>query len=275
VSNTATQLRSFYAVALLVSWAYWIPDALAGGHWSHYPGLVGPAAAALIVSRGGIGSLWSNVVRVRVPLRWYAAACVPVAIGALALLTRAPFTPLPSARALTHMPGLDSFGLLGATLIALLINGFGEEVGWRGFAWARLRAQHSVRDAALLLTVPWMVWHIPLFFIDSGMRGFSPVMLPGFVVALASGGVVLGWLYERSNSVLVVALFHTFLNLATATKGAEPIAPVVSLTVIVWAVLILRDAQRTEQSSGVRLARERTRPRVPRAARGAATSPSR
>src|SRR5512133_533245 len=35
-------LGAFYAVTFLVSWGYWVPDAVSGGHISHTPGLLGP-----------------------------------------------------------------------------------------------------------------------------------------------------------------------------------------------------------------------------------------
>ncbi|HXV71356.1 MAG TPA: hypothetical protein VEB69_08145 [Acidimicrobiia bacterium] len=57
-----------------------------------------------------------------------------------------------------------------------------------------------------------------------------------------AGSVVLGWLYERArSSLLIVALFHTFLNVASTTPATEGLpAAITSAVVIVWAVLILR-----------------------------------
>jgi membrane protease YdiL (CAAX protease family) len=58
---------------------------------------------------------------------------------------------------------------------------------------------------------------------------------------MAAGAVVLGWLYEQAHaSILVVALFHACLNMASATRGTEGVvASVVSMVVIGWAVVIL------------------------------------
>jgi hypothetical protein len=67
-------------------------------------------------------------------------------------------------------------------------------------------------------------------------------MIPGFLVGLAAGAVVLGWMYEQAGySVLVVALWHTALNMGSATRAAEGfVAALVSAVVIAWAVMILR-----------------------------------
>src|SRR5438128_7236230 len=97
------------------------------------------------------------------------------------------------------MPGLPAVGWFGVFALAFLINGYGEETGWRGFAWHRLRQRHSVASAAPILAVPWAMWHIPTFWLETGMRGFPLFTLPGFLVALAAGAVVLGWLYERAQ----------------------------------------------------------------------------
>jgi membrane protease YdiL (CAAX protease family) len=84
-------------------------------------------------------------------------------------------------------------------VLTFLVNGYGEETGWRGFAWPRLRQRHSLGGAALVLTVPWAHWHLPTFWLDTGLRGFSPAMVPGFLLGMAAGAVVLGWLYERTG----------------------------------------------------------------------------
>jgi hypothetical protein len=63
---------------------------VAGGRASHFPGLLGPMLAAILVTgivqgRPGLRDLGSRMVRWRVPLRWYAAATVPLAAGLVAL----------------------------------------------------------------------------------------------------------------------------------------------------------------------------------------------
>ena len=234
-------LVRYFVLAFALSWGYWIPDALAGGHWSHFPGLMGPGIAALLVTgRSGRRPLWQAMTRWQVERRWYAAALVPLAVGATVVAAQVAVGHGPSWSALATMDGLPMVGWLGVALLVLVVNGYGEETGWRGYAWPRLRARHGLPRSALLLAVPWAVWHVPTFWIDSGMRGFSVWLLPGFFVGMAAGAVVLGWIYERCGSVLVVALWHTMLNMASATRGTTGAAPLVSMVVIGWAIWILR-----------------------------------
>jgi len=241
-------LAAYFLLAYAFSWGYWLPLALTGGHSSHFPGLLGPMLAALVVTpivqgRAGLRDLLSRMGRWRVPLRWYVVASVPVVAGVLALgglwVARGD---MPSLAQLSTMPGLPAVGWVGVFILALVVNGYGEETGWRGVAWPRLRERHSLGGAALLLALPWAIWHAPTFWLDTGMRGFPMLLLPGFFIGMAAGAVVLGWLYERARcSVLIVALFHAMLNMASATRGTEEfVATVVSTVVIVWAVTILR-----------------------------------
>ncbi len=97
----------------LPSWSCWIPDAVTGGHVSHFPGLLGLMIAAFIVTavaagRAGSTDLLRRMARWRVPLCWYAASLVPLA-AALAALRFAGHG-LPSLAQLSDMPGLPAVG---------------------------------------------------------------------------------------------------------------------------------------------------------------------
>jgi membrane protease YdiL (CAAX protease family) len=103
-----------------------------------------------------------------------------------------------------------------------MLAAIGEELGWRGYLWARL-APLGPRRAALLIGVIWGVWHAPLIamgynYPDSPLLG--PLLMTGFTVVY---GVVLGWLRARSGSVWPAALAHGAIN-------AEAIAVAVFFT---------------------------------------------
>jgi uncharacterized protein len=249
-------LGAFYLLTFALSWGYWVPDALAGGHRSHFPGLLGPAIAAIVVTGltgglAGLRGLGSRMLRWRVPARWYLAAAAPllvaVAVAAILQLTGAEF---PGWAAFGRMPGLPELGVLGVVARTLLVNGFGEETGWRGFALPSFRRWHPKLQASVLVAIPWVLWHLPTFFLDSGYRGtLNPLVLPGFVFGIFAGAIVLTWIYEGAGcSVLLVALWHTSFNLGSATRAAEGvIAPLVTVFVIVSAFVIARGWHRSDQ----------------------------
>lgn len=239
---------AFVFFAFAYSWGYWIPVALTGGKLSHFPGLLGPMLAAFTVAAvtngvAGPRDLLARMGRWRVPIRWYAAAAVPAVAGLIGLgVLWATGRGTPSVAELSTMAGLPSVGWLGMFALVFVVNGYGEEVGWRGHAWPALRERHSMAGSATILAIYWAAWHVPTFWIDSGLRGFEPLLIPGWLIGLTAGAVVLGWLYERAgSSLLIVALFHALLNMASATPATEGFPSiVVTLVVIVWAVRILR-----------------------------------
>ena len=244
---------AFVGLSVLFSWAWWVPVALAGGTASHFPGLLGPLAAGVLVTAvtGGRPGLRRLRGRLGAP-RWWALALLPLlAGGSIVTISRA-VGDGPSLASLSDMPGVPAWPWPAVFLTVLLVGGLGEETGWRGLAWPRLRQRHDLRDAALLVTVPWALWHLPLFWIDSGLASMPPYLVPGWLLGLASGAVVLGWLYERSGSLLVVALAHTAVNMASGTRGGEGlVAAAVSAAVIAAALIVLRADRRERAGSGV------------------------
>jgi membrane protease YdiL (CAAX protease family) len=90
------------------------------------------------------------------------------------------------------MPTPDALiGVLGVWLVAILANGFGEEIGWRGFALPHLQRRHSPLVAAMLIVPMWAFWHTPFFGTLSTYRGFGPMEYVGFVFGLGCGSVIL------------------------------------------------------------------------------------
>ena len=117
-----------------------------------------------------------------------------------ALRARLPASP-PAAVAALTLQGL----LLGPT--ACLLGGLGEELGWRGFLHAEL-APLGFWSKSALIGLLWGAWHLPLVF-----QGYAypnhpwvgAVLLLGLTQLLAP---IYTRLRERSESVLVPAVFH-------------------------------------------------------------------
>jgi uncharacterized protein len=238
-----------YAVlACAISWTYWLVLLLRGGSESHAPGLLGPMVAGFVVvalARGWAGpaALLRRMVRWRVSLRWYLVALSPlVVVAGAAVIGVVLGRGWPTAIDLFAIDGFPSGTVLGAYLAVLVLNGFGEEVGWRGVGWPALRSQRSFVGAAARLALVWAVWHIPTLWLDTGMSDLPLVLLPGWLLGLAAGAVVFGWVYERTGeSLLVVAIFHANINVASAsTVTAGGARVVTSMAVIVAAIAILR-----------------------------------
>jgi uncharacterized protein len=99
-------------------------------------------------------------------------------------------------------------------LIVVSFLAFFEEVGWRAWLLPRLRARMSARRAVVITSIVWALWHIP--FELSGIMhidGVSPLKLALTVpFGTFSAGLILGWLWLRTESIWLVAIAHGALN---------------------------------------------------------------
>ena len=127
-------------------------------------------------------------------------------------------------------------------LVAVAVNVFGEEAGWRGYALPRLQARLGALRGTLVLTAVWALWHAPMFVVLAGYRGFSVLTVPGFLVGLTAGALVLTSLYNHTGrSILACAVWHGSYNLAAGTTAADgTIAAVTTAAVIFWAVSLVQ-----------------------------------
>lgn len=168
-------------------------------------------------------------------------ALSPLAFLAVGLAVSAAAGRLPGAGEFALYSGWPAIGVAGAALAALL-NGFGEEIGWRGFLLPTLQRRYGAKRAAFIVAGLWAFWHLPFFFLIASYRGSGPFMFVGFLIAIASGSVVLTWLYYGSGqSILAVAVWHATYNMAAATAASSGmVTAVASALVIAQAVLLIR-----------------------------------
>lgn len=243
----------FFVLAYAISWGAWIPLAMRGDTvergdpWpSHVPGLMGPMLAAFLATwltggRAGLRDLVGRMTRWRVAPRWWLAAFSPLLFFLVAIpIARVVDGSWPAWSEFDEMNGFPAIGVIGTWLLVTLLNGFGEETGWRGFAIPQLQRRMSSLAATLVLAVFWAAWHAPVFFFVSGFTDYGPAMLAGFFIGMACGAVVLTWLVNRSSSILIVAVWHGTYNIVSGSAGAEgTVQVVVSALVITLAIRLV------------------------------------
>ena len=246
-------LLAYFVLAYALSWAQWVPLLLTGRivdrgpDPTHFPGLFGPCLAAFAVTaltegRAAVRDLLRRVFLWRVAPMWYVAALSPLAFGGIALVSLGLLgKPLPDPADFGRMGGIADMPPWLLFLALIPLNGFSEEVGWRGFALPRLQRGRSALAASVLLAVPWALWHLPTFRVLASYRGLEPPMYLGFLLGLVCGSIVLAWIYNGSGgSLLLVALYHGALNLMTATLAArDSLAAVVSTCVMLNAGVLV------------------------------------
>lgn len=246
------RLSAFLALAFGLSWGWWggmwalglrVSD---GGTASHLPGLAGPLVAALIVTAagGGLRAFLHGLVRLPparlwpVLLAWPAAAAV-WHLGAVALGRP------PEPAALVAYPGVPAGVPWGLGLAAaFMLNGWGEEGGWRGWLGPHLAARLGPFAGTLAVAGVWALWHLPLFAVHEGFAAMVGLPLVGWLAGLAAAAFVLAHLHDAAGgSILAPALWHVGYNLAVATPAAGDILPpLLTLPVLVWGLVLARRA---------------------------------
>ena len=243
-------LITYVVLAYLISWSWWVPMAVGGqsadhgiGWPTHIPGLLGPTIAAVLVTlivsgKKGINKLWQRICKWNVGWYWLSVAAVIVA-GIVGILLASNTVTIVS---ISTYPGIEA-GLNGfiTLLIVFIVNGFGEEIGWRGFLVDGLLKKHSVLKVSLIVVAFWATWHFPLFFVLESFKALGLGGTIGWLFGITSGSIVLTWLYKHSgSSILLVAVWHTAFNYTSATATATgPVAAISSTLVMIAAVWIV------------------------------------
>lgn len=274
-NTSAVAVVAFFALTFVVSWGAlaWVLGAGA------FPApadqlqsvaaglaiLAGPSLAALLVIAfadgvSGLRSLGRRLRRWRVRPVWYAVALlVPPIVAttvslALSLVSR---DYLPAVAA-ADAPG----ALLGMALASAVMIGFLEELGWTGFAVPRLVRRFGVLTTGLVVGVLWGVWHFPLFWEASSFVGTLGVglLLARLFSWLPPFRVLMVWVYDRTESLLLVSLMHVSLVVSTIAlqpvlTGGELLLYIVAWAAAWWlvvAAVVMAERRRSAGSTGRR-----------------------
>lgn len=226
------RLVIFLAVAFGITWSAWgvlgwlaRAQALVYGQWPfmvlYVIGGLGPTIAAYIAvittsAQAPLREFHQRLLRWRVAGWWYVIAMgLPVGLAVLSVVSATQFSS-GLAGTLSVRPWY-----LFLPLFAMMIVGGGlEELGWRGVAQPELTRAIGPAKAALSVGLIWAVWHVPLFFLPgvSQYGGNFPV----FAVGVIANALMLGWLYSRTDSILLCIVFHASSNAITALGFAIP-----------------------------------------------------
>lgn len=210
-----TRVLGFFVLTFAISWALWGVGAGLGtdsGAWPILSTLAGfgplLAGGALSWREGKVGSWGRQALRWRTNLQWWGVALLVAPV--LSLLGYAIYLGITGASfGLTDDPIVVVYPVL-FFYILLLRGGFGEELGWRGYALPQLLERYSTTVAALVVGVGWATWHLPLFFIQGTRQSGSFAL---YLVGVVGLSVILAWLYTRSQgSVLLTTIFHAQWN---------------------------------------------------------------
>ena len=230
--------------------------------------LAGPSVAGLLMTglvsgRAGFRELLARLLKWRVDGRWYAVALLtaPLLVTAVSLALSLLSTEFLPAILTTD----DKARQLLSGLVAGLMVGIFEEIGWTGFAIPRLRLRYGVLSTGLIVGLLWGAWHFLLFW-ESGSF-FGALALALLLVRLFSWlpayRVLMVWVYDRTGSLLVAMLMHASLVASQLILMPLPLSAVPLLTSILgWAAALWAVVTAIAVANSGQLSRQPLRRRV-------------
>jgi membrane protease YdiL (CAAX protease family) len=208
--------------------------------------VAGPSLASLgltwlLDGAAGLRQLASRALQWRVGIRWYAVALLA---APLMSLTAAWFLSLFSPELVPAIwLASDKAALVSLALVVAVTAGVFEELGWTGFAIPRLRRTHGVPATGVIVGLLWSAWHILVVAWGIGDRaGTLPlavfILIDG-LAGLPAFRVLMVWVYDRTESLLIAVLMHfsltaSVLMLAPSIKGALLLSHGLVYAGLVW-----------------------------------------
>lgn len=223
-------LLVFFILVFLFTWPLQVVDALGSyGILSFRVSIIFqiifvaymPTVAAVLVTgisegKVGIKALLQKVLIWRVGIGWYVFSIFGFAAfcgGAVMLANlMGAEEPLPFfGREVSNLSSVELIFMVPLLfLVVTVING--EELAWRGFALPRLQERNSALTSSLLLGLVWVIFHLPLFFTNTGF----PMDVSGILsrsIQLMGASVIFTWLFNNTGgSVLLAYLLHGSVN---------------------------------------------------------------
>ena len=248
-------LVSFFPLAYLFSTLLWFPQITSAQGWTSTPvspywhliGGLGPMLAALLVTaiisgREGLRELASRIFKWRVGARWHLFAWLaPVVIYLVGtVVVRLVWNVWPDFRLFGRTNEYPQLPLLVFWAANIIFFGFGEEIGWRGFALPRMQKKYNALAATAILSVFWTIWHLPLFWFIPGYMKMGLGDFMGLSLSFFLGAVIFTWLYNSTKgSILIAAIFHGAMDIAFTTPSPGNLDVVTGILMTVLGIIIL------------------------------------
>src|SRR5690625_2407510 len=130
--------------------------------------------------------------------------------------------------------------LLGAAVV--------EELAWHSYGTDTLIRRMSVFSASMVFTVIWVLWHLPLSFIDGYYHNevvksgvLHTLTFPASMIAFV---ILMNWLYFRcGRSILIPIIFHISANFSAEMFMTDPDSKVIQtgILLILSVVVVIKE----------------------------------
>jgi membrane protease YdiL (CAAX protease family) len=249
------RLVSFFLLSYFISWLIWLPlylpffgiTGLPVVPYHHALGALGPILAGIFFtykSSGptGILDLINSMFNPSGKIPCILVALFsPFLLLVIAILLNASLNYVAiNFKGIGHSKEFPEFGLAAFFIYNVVYFGYGEETGWRGYALQELQKKYNPLVSSIFLTLGWAIWHLPLFFYRSGYVSMDIAGVTGWFFSLLTGSILLTWMFNRSKSILVCALFHATIDIVFTSDISEPgVISVAGALITLWGVVTL------------------------------------
>lgn len=249
------QLIVYFSLAYLISWTIWLPLYSHIFGWNNLPvipfhhavGGLGPLLSSFITTwsfqkKEGLSKLWKTMWQTKPFLYLFIAFFSPFVLAFLAslinLFVENNFVDITNIFVSKEFP---HFNFMSFFTYNLLFFGFGEEVGWRGFALPHFQKRYNALFSSIFLTIFWAIWHWPLFFYRPGFVSMDFAGILGWLFSLVTGSILLTWFYNSTKgSLLVCAIFHSTVDIVfLADFTRQNITNYMGMLITVWGILTI------------------------------------
>jgi len=118
------------------------------------------------------------------------------------------------------IPAYIIINIVASLIYAPWLNMFfalGEEAGWRGAMYPVLREHFGTAKGRIVGGIIWGAWHWPIMILAGYEYGTSywgaPVTGPLLFCVIATAmGILLDWVYEKTNCIWIPSLGHGAIN---------------------------------------------------------------
>ena len=121
------------------------------------------------------------------------------------------------------------------SVIAILLYGLLEEIGWRGFLQSELKSLPEFLRILIVATL-WFIWHLNFDFTISNLLFFA-------ILILGSWGI--GKVADNTHSLLAVSAFHSLNNFFPVINPTKIILLIALLSI--WVIPLIIRKKRLNQ----------------------------
>jgi membrane protease YdiL (CAAX protease family) len=244
-------LISMYIIMFTIAWAVMVPQALYSQGlisaplpvwlelltgWA--PGIAAVIVASIVAGRAGVRELLGRFRVWRVGALWYLVAFFMLAaliLGGIGLhvLFGGAMPVIPAAGV--------SFPNIALSFIILIVAGVlinTEEIAWRGFALPRLQAKYGVLTGCVLLAIPEVALHLPLFFVKENPF-YQTVGLAAFSAFSVAMVFIYAFIFNKAKgSLLIVTFLHASQNAWANLLSDNTARPFQFTVALAWMIAI-------------------------------------